>query len=107
MKSQIFKALDLAKVCKISEQIFTKEAKEQRGGKSGGSSKIMRIPDYLIFWPEKIHLNLLKSLHALGEFLKVPEKTTTTTKEKTEIFLLVKNMYFTITYSLHTLQIPW
>lgn len=49
MKSQIFKALDLAKVCKISEQIFTKEAKEQRGGKSGGSSKIMRIPDYLIF----------------------------------------------------------
>lgn len=34
----------------------------------------MRILDYLIFWLEKFHLNLSKSPHALGEWLKVPGK---------------------------------
>ena len=32
----------------------------------------MRILDYLIFWIEKFHLNLSKSPHTLGEWLKVP-----------------------------------
>lgn len=44
----------------------------QRGGKLDGSSRIMRILDYLFF--EKIHLNLSKSPCALGQWLKVPEK---------------------------------
>lgn len=50
------------------------EAKVQRGGKLGGSSGIMRIFDYLVFWLEKFHLNLSKSPHALGERFKVQEE---------------------------------